>query len=253
MITPAKLGKKPAKFDVRTLQISKYMVKMPHVPINFNWFDKVPSWPMYGNDTLGDCVEAAMGHSLEQWTIYANPPGFVPSEPDVIRAYSDISGYVPNDPTTDNGTVLLDALNYWRKTGIAGGHKIAGFVAINPRHVLELESAVWLFGNVIIGLQMPLSAQGQNSWVIAPEGLTGPRRPGSWGGHCVPVVGLQPNGTTVVTWGQTLEMSKPFFAEYSDEAYAVLSTDWLETTSQVSPENFNLAQLKADLQSITQL
>lgn len=253
MITNAKLGKRPAKFDVRTLQISKYMVQLPHVPVTFNWFDKVPTWPMYGNDTVGDCVEAAMGHAIELWTIYANPPGVVPSEPAIIRAYSDISGYVPGDPTTDNGTVLLDALNYWRKTGIAGGHKIAGFVALNPKHVLELETAVWLFGNCFLGFQLPLSVQGEDRWVVAPEGLTGPRKPGSWGGHCVPIVAMQPNGCTVISWGQTVEVSKPFIPTYADEAYAVLSTDWLETTSQVSPDNFNLIQLKADLQSITQL
>jgi hypothetical protein len=247
-----KLGKRPARYDTRTLKLSDYLVKIRSPPDEVSWVTEVPSWPMLGNDVLGDCVEAAMGHCLEQWSTYANPPGIVPSDNQVIDLYSAIAGYVPGDPSTDNGTVMLDALNYWRQTGFAG-HKILAFVALNTRNLAELQAAIWLFGNAFIGIQLPVSAQGQSAWLMPDGGIYSTDGvPGSWGGHCVPVVARSPHSITVVTWGQRLKMSDNFYRAYCDEAYAILSTDWLES-SGASPGSFNLDQLKADLQSITQV
>jgi hypothetical protein len=243
------LGKKPARFDKRTLKLSDYLVKLPSPPDSVSWTAGIPSWPMMGNDTLGDCVEAAMGHMVEEWSHFAGQ-GSIPSDQAVITAYSGIGGYVPGDPSTDQGSDMLTALNYWRKTGIAG-HKILAFVALNTQNLVELQTAMWLFGNAFIGIQLPLSVHYAESWSVPQHGTSTPAGAiGGWGGHCVPVVGGNPLGTTVVTWGQTMFMSRNFYKVYADEAYAVLSQDWLNRAG-FSPANFNLAQLKADLQSIT--
>ena len=244
-MTVHQLGKRAARFDRRTLQFSKYFKALPIPPANFNFTRKVSSWPIFGNDTLGDCVEAAQGHCIQQWTAYAKPPAVVLAESDIIAAYSAEGGYVPGDPASDQGTNMLTALNYWRNSGIAG-HQILAYAALEQGNIQELEAAAYLFGNAFIGIQLPISAQGKNSWVVPPEGPHGNGAPGSWGGHCIPVCGIDPNGTTVVTWGQTLEMSKPFYETYSDEAYAVLSSDWLESNNY-APSHFDVAQLQADL------
>lgn len=241
-----KLGKKAARTDPRTLKFAKYVTPGPP-PITANWLN-LSKWDMYGNDTLGDCVEAAAGHMINLWDSFTQTIK-QPTTGDVIAAYSAVGGYVPGDPSTDNGTNMLDFLKYWRKTGIAG-HKIAAFVQLKAGDLNELRQAVALFGAAYIGVQLPLSAQGLEFWSV-PGGLTGDGSPGSWGGHCIPVGAysetLPPSHrNTVITWGNKLTMSDYFYDCYCDEAYAVLSNEWLMTTG-LAPSGFSFSQLEADL------
>jgi hypothetical protein len=194
---------------------------------------------------------------IEQWTTYANPPGFCPTDAETLAAYSAVSGYVPGDPSTDNGAVMLDVLNYWRNTGI-GGHKILGYVAVDWKNQTEVEQAMLLFGNVYLGVGLPISAQnpptgvnGNPVWEVPSEGPRGDGAPGSWGGHAIPIVawGIDPKGNKgaeVVSWGQIFDMTWDFLSTYGDEAYAIVSSDWIEK-SGLAPNQFNLAQLQADL------
>jgi hypothetical protein len=122
---------------------------------------------------------------------------------------------------------------------------------VNLRNPTEVREAVYLFGNVYWGVQLPLSVQGADSWTVPDGGTASPNgSPGSWGGHCVPIVAVSPETLTCVTWGQTLKMSHSFFSDYGDEGYACLSLDWIEKNG-ISPSQFNLAQLEADLKIVT--
>jgi hypothetical protein len=253
-----KLGKKPPVVDHRTLKMARYRTGNIVVPPEVSWVAKVPSndWPMYYNDVLGDCVPAAAGHAIEQWNAYANPTEPLPIDPAILKAYEDVGGYVPDDPAnpqsnaTDNGCVILDMLNYWRKTGV-GGHKIFAFVQVNPKNADEVREAVMLFGNVYMGVQLPTAVQGFDSWTVPEGGIASQNgAPGSWGGHCVPIVAVSPETLTCVTWGGTLKMSHNFFTDYCDELYAILSIDWIAKTG-LSPSQFNLAQLEKDLSIVT--
>ena len=246
-----KLGKKPPLTDERTLKMSSYRGTDPIiVPADVTWLTKVPAngWPMFMNDTLGCCVPAAAAHMIEQWTTYAGNP-IIPTDADVLKAYEDVGGYVPGDPSTDNGCDMLTMLNYWRTTGVAG-HKIFAFVAVNPKNPTEIREAIYLFGNVFTGLQLPLSVQGADTWTVPPGGPSGDGTPGSWGGHCVLTGADSPMADTCVTWGQLMSISPEFPPIYVDELFAVLSTEWIEANG-VSPGQFNLAQLEADLQVVT--
>jgi hypothetical protein len=240
--------------------MARYRTDKLVVPAEVSWLTKVPrdGWPMYFNDVLGDCVAAAAGHAIEQWQVYANPRSGIVSPPraSILKAYEDVGGYVPDDPTnpqsnaTDNGCVILDMLNYWRKTGI-GGHKILAYVSVNPLSALEIREAVMLFGNVYMGIQLPTSVQGFNSWTV-PDGGTASTNgaPGSWGGHCIPVVAVSPESLTCITWGEVLKMSHNFAIDYVDEIWAAVSLDWIEKNG-LSPSQFNLAQLEKDLAVVT--
>ena len=248
-----KLGKKAPRIDHRTFKLSKYIsrVILPTPAEEVSWVTHVQNWPMYLNDQLGDCVIAGAAHSVEQWEVYANPTGLPPgvarpSDRQVLQAYEDVGGYDPNDPSSDNGCVMLDALNYWRKTGI-GGHKIKAFMSIDPEDLVEVATAIWLFGNIFIGLQLPLSAQEQGAWTVADGGIYGEQgRPGSWGGHAVMCPAMSPLTITCITWGGVLKMSHNFFRDYCDEAYVMLSQDWFEKTGK-SVSGFDMATLTADL------
>jgi hypothetical protein len=247
-----KLGKKPVKVDHRTLQMSRYRTTAPiEVPAEVSWVTKLSNLGEMLNDQIGDCTVAAAGHMIQQWSTYAAQPVIVPDSA-ILTAYEDpsVGNYSPNDPNTDNGAAMLDVLKYWRKTGI-GGHKIAAFVQVNPRNALEVREAVLLFGNVYMGAQLPASVQGADAWTVPDGGTSSPDgMPGSWGGHCVPICAVSPETLTCITWGSLLKMSHGFFADYVDEAYAVLSTDWIEKNG-ISPSQFNLAQLDADLRIVT--
>ena len=54
---------------------------------------------------------------------------------------------------------------------------------------------------------------------------------------------------TCVTWGERLKMSHNFLLDYAEEAYVVLSPDWLNAMGE-APSNFNLGQLQADLAAL---
>lgn len=246
-----KLGKQAARHDPRTLMFSAYLkaTAVPPPPTHEDWTKPVKTWPMMLNDNLGDCTCACAGHMIEEWTTVANPPGFTPADNEILAAYEVVGGYKPGDPNSDNGAVILDVLNYWRQTGIAS-RSIVAFVGLEPKNRQEIKDAVYLFGNCYIGVQLPISAQGQKVWTVPPGGPTGHGAPGSWGGHAIPIVGYDARGLTVITWGAPLRMTWQFLDTYCDEAYAVLSKDWINSKTSKAPGNFDFAALQADLQAI---
>ncbi|MHB2025390.1 MAG: hypothetical protein ACYCPQ_01935 [Elusimicrobiota bacterium] len=244
-----KLGKKPAAHDPRTLILGKYLSpQLPVAPSQADFSAKIKNWGMMLNDAIGDCTIAAAGHQIQQWTANAGKEQ-TPSNQAILSAYEAVSGYNPNDPNSDVGAVVLDVLNYWRKIGVAG-HKIGAFVSVevaNPDHIRQ---AVWIFGGAYLGLQMPISAQKQNVWAVPPDGPAGDGTPGSWGGHAVEIAGYGPKGVLVVTWGALKWMTWGFFQAYCDEAYAILSNDFLKNGK--TPNNgLDIAALKADLLAVT--
>jgi hypothetical protein len=249
-----KLGKHPARHDPRTLLLASYATPaLPAPPATMNLAKKVKGpWGMMDNDQLGDCTCAAAGHLIMEWTANAQSKMFTPPDQQIVDAYSAITGYNPTTGANDNGAVELDVLNYWRQQGIAG-HKVAAFMALEPSNHTHVMDAVWIFGGCYIGLALPKTAQAQTSnkqiWSVPPAGTGGDGAPGSWGGHAVPVVAYDSRSLTVVTWGALQTMTWGFWAAYCDEAYAILSPDFLQQKGgqTVAPSGFNLAQLQADL------
>jgi len=237
-----RLGKLPVDKDPRNLMLARYLddaVALPQVPTSADWSTKVASWPMYGNDTLGDCTCAAVGHMEEAWAASAGA-AFVPPEQAVLDLYWATG-------KADSGRACLAILKYWNHTGFAGGHKLTAFTQLDEQNRQHVEFACWAFGGVYIGVQMPLSAQKQTAgWEVT----SGPdAAPGSWGGHCVNLVAYSQSGPTCVTWGRLMPMSWQFFATYCDEAYALISPDFLP--GGTAPSGFDLSQLEQDAAAVT--
>jgi hypothetical protein len=247
------LGKQPAKKDPRTLQFENYIVAsdLPDAPAELALEDQVKSpWGMMDNDKIGDCTCACAGHMIINWSANAGDEKD-PSQQDIVTAYSEITGYNPQTGANDNGAVVLDVLNFWKNTGIAAD-KIDAYVALEPNNDQQVRESTFLFGGCYLGLQMPLSAQNQTIWSVPSSGQTGKGAPGSWGGHAVPVVGYDNRYVAVITWGNVLYMTWEFYNAYCDEAYAIISIDWLNQTGKTA-EGFDLQQLDADLTQINQV
>src|SRR5580692_5453945 len=213
-MTTFKLGKHVPKSDKRTLLFGKYLTAaLQPPPPAVDYSKPVTVWPMMGNDAYGDCTCAAAG---------------------------------PN---------MLDVLKYWRKTGI-GGDKITAFAQLEPKNGIQARDAVNLFGNCYIGVALPNFAVApgtdflQTPWVVPPQGPVGNAAPNPQNGHCIPAVGYDARNLYVVTWGALKSMSWQFYDAYMDEAFAVLSGDWINTKVGTSPSGFNMAALQKDLAAV---
>lgn len=248
------LGKKAPKFDARTLHLAKYLTAaLPPSPPAKSWIraSKMQRWPMMLNDRLGDCVIASKGHLIQLDTALVVPHRVATlTDRQVLAGYEAVGGYVPGDPATDQGCVMLDALNYWRRTGY-GGHKLAAFAAVRPLDTGHVRASINLFGAAEIGLGLPLTARQQvgDVWDVVGDGKTGDSAPGSWGGHCVPVPDYDADELVCITWGAVQRMTQRFFNAYCDEAYAPLPPDWLAANR--APNGFDLAALLTDLSLVT--
>ena len=243
-----RLGKHPKRTDSRTLQLRSYLTaELPPVPATVTYEQAVKTWPMMANDIHSDCTIAAAGHMIEDWTANTESAPVILLDPAILAAYDAVNGGV------DKGADILTVLKYWENTGI-GGHQITAFSEISTGDLLETQQSVALFAAAYIGLALPNFAVNPPDgnflnvpWTIPSSGVRA-NPPNYNNGHCVPIVGYDAQNLWVVTWGALKSMSPDFFAAYCDEAYAVLSTDWLK--GGVTPLGLNLQQLQADLAAI---
>jgi hypothetical protein len=249
-----RLGKKPPRLDKRTLKFGKYLTAaLPSPPATVTYYTAVSTWPMMGNDTYGDCTCAAAGHLVEQWTQQADGTPEIIPDADILAAYNVVDGGV------DQGADMLTVLQYWQNTGIpttTTPDKIGAYASVTVSNQTEVQDAVAIFGGCYIGLALPDYAVNPPDgnlldvdWTAVPAGGFAANPPDPDNGHCVPIVGYDANNVYVITWGTVKAMSWAFFYAYADEAYAILSPDWLSAQG-TSIEGFNMAQLQADLAAI---
>lgn len=242
-----KLGKKPATPNPHDFAFAAY--RAPElaikVPRSFGHYHLVPNFGMLGNDRAGDCVWAGGDHETMIWL--ASHGVFVEfTDANALGDYSAVTGYNAADPNSDQGTNVHDALSYRRHVGLIDAHgarhKLGAFVELEPGNYEHLIEAAYLFGAVGIGFEFPETAMAQfdagKPWTVV-KGATVD------GGHYVPVVGRAGSYIDVVTWGKVQRMTRKFYETYCDEAYALLSPEYLD--KHKSPEGFDLAHLTADL------
>jgi hypothetical protein len=239
-----KLGKKPPVVDKRTLRFKKYL-SLTAPPKSVAYYDKVATWPMYYNNKYGDCTCAAAGHMIQNWTANAGTE-ISPPAPKVLAFYEH---FVGSPPPPDEGCNMLSVLKYWRTAGL-DSQKVTAFASLDLKNHSQAQSAIYLLGSIYIGVALPdFAVQGDMltvPWVVPPGGPVGDAAPNPNNGHCIPAVGYDADQLWIVTWGELKSMAWDFYDAYADEAFAVLSQDFIEK-SGVSPQGLNLQALKADL------
>jgi hypothetical protein len=245
-----RLGKLEARTDRKTLRLATYVkpAELPPIPSVVDNTAKVrSSWGVLLNDQLGDCVPVAAIHWRQAASAMTGHE-VVGTNDLAERTYEAVGGYRPGDPSTDQGCVELDMMNYWRHVGL-DGDRIEGFVRVDADNLLLVKAAIYLFGGVIAGLSLPRTAEDQFSarlpWRIKTR--SGAGAPNSWGGHGVPLLGYSRYRIKTPTWGVLEEMTWPFWTFYGDEAWAPLWRGWIDQVSKKAPNGFDIDQLTADL------
>lgn len=245
-----KFGRLPRGHDPRIPKISTPQGLT--LPIAINYADGMPaSLGQMLNDQLGDCVPAAGGHSEQVWSFNATAGKnmVTPSDARIEEAYESWGGYVPNDPSTDNGTIIQVALQDWLNAPL-DGNQIAAFVEIDVGNMQAVKETIFECGLIFIGLNVPSYIQNLENpgsiWDVDPSADNS-----IVGGHCVICTGYQQNGNlNFITWGSAdYQMTPAFWAAQVDEAYALGDQRFIEATGQ-TPGGLTLAQLEALMQSM---
>jgi len=241
-----RLGRDPSPFDPRTLRMARYLdvAALLAAPTVTNWAAKVTRWGAMLNDKLGCCTISAIGHALQVWTANDGPAQVTVPDSAILTAYSAVSGYRPGKPSTDRGANMLAALKYWRTTGI-GGHKDIGYVGVDPTNLDQVRAALWLFGGLYGGCQIP------GSWLSGPwDKVSG----GNAGGHAWWLVDRNGEDFVVQTWGELRRFSRAGWrdtmgSQPDAELYAVLGPEWTGADA-MAPSGFDRNALENDLAEI---
>lgn len=244
-----KLGKKPARPGAMKLKFADFVKKpkLPTPPKSFGHDAIVKDWGMLGNDQYGCCVFAGAAHETILWRKEADVDCLFTAE-DVLKDYAAVTGFNPKEPWTDQGTDMTKAAEYRRGTGIIDSkgqrHTVGAFLALEPGDIKQHLQALWMFGAVGIGIEVPSNAMDQfdagKPWDITPHTSIE-------GGHYIPLVAYR-DMLHCVTWAKVQAMTDRFFKRYNDESVVYLSEEML--IKGKSPEGFDLPQLRDALSAL---
>lgn len=249
-----KLGKLPARKDFRTLKLSNYLPKiLPPRPNKRVWSDVVDNWMMLANDKYGDCTCASIMHMLRLWWAQ-NGIYISPTDKDALSLYSNVTGFNPNDPSTDNGANELDILNYCRQNDVCGTRIVSAYADIDihiPKTTIEqICASINLFGGIYVGASIYQSAMDEFN---AGKPWKRTTCQGTYlGGHAFPIVDYDDDAQEgiVITWGKPQRVTYAWMLKNVDEGHAIYSPTW-KNNNGITPSGFNETQLIEDLNEIT--
>jgi hypothetical protein len=249
-----KLGKLPVDRTREYIALSDHLdraTSWPPVPAT-GWEYALPvsALSILGNDTVGDCVIAAMMHYAQTETANTENP-LTPTTALALQTYSAITGYDPNDPSTDQGTTWAAALTYWQAKGIplldAKGkeviHKIIGSAALDLNSVAQIRYACYTFGGTLMGIQCPASWEQNTANWNDPSGPVA-------GGHGIVRHGQGAAGWHVDSWAFIIPGTWTASQQVADEDYIVVTPLWLNTQGK-SPTGLDLNGLVAAMKGLS--
>lgn len=257
--TERKLGKKAGVVeDPRTFKLKPLLDVTDLPPIMDVWriAKLLHDWPVFKNDDYGDCTCASLvGHRVRAQEWSSGRRDKIPvSDKDVLSVYSAVTGFDPEDPTTDNGAYLIDVLRYVRRYGFGREfdntpHTVTAYARVDLDDHDEVRRAAHLFGGLYLGLALPERAMFQDVWDLPDGPLDERDEPYSWGGHAVWMVGYDTKYVIIITWGDEQRVTWRWFKKYCDEAWALISEDFINRLGR-TPQGLNVDRLKTLLSSL---
>jgi hypothetical protein len=249
-----KLGRWPRTYDARVPHYASMLASAPKLPTPPATLNNLKGMaPFLGymlNDSQGCCTCSACGHAMQIWSF--NAEGSMLNVPDsAVEALYETQGYVPGDPSTDNGANEQSVLTQWLNGGF-DGNKLAGFVEVDPQNQLNVQRVIYECAVAYNGWSVPayvedLEAPGSVWDVPGSSGISANADTTIVGGHCTLFVGYEPDGQNIMyvveSWGSQYYMTPAFVAAFMDEAYGLIDQTWLQQ-SGYTVAGKNLAQLE---------
>lgn len=231
-----KLGKLSAVRDHRTYALGTVLKsRVKSLPLSLCHAENLKI-PMWGNDQLSDCALVSAHSAIMTMTASSSAPAVSTTEM-VVDDYSDVTGYDPNNSSTDRGTVALYMLEHWRNKGLRRpGHQagdqvdyLTAYGTIPLGNHDALMRSIAYLGGALIGLQIPNSIMDDlpDEWMAAD--ISG----GIAGGHMVWARGFNHRGVIASSWGKNILIGWRFLDALADEIYGLVSRqNWLMPSGQ---------------------
>ena len=244
-----KYGKGAPESHPRTLYMSHYIPagELPAPPDTVFWENNISDaqWAetMFGNDQFGDCFWAGQAHDIMLRSSYTGKV-IVPELVQVLGAYSQCTGFNPDNPQSDQGTVATRGLEFMRTVGLAD-HQIKAWLAVDFTNAQHRDLAIYLFGSLGMGVQMPTYTQQQfdegKPWQVIPGHCK------IEGEHWIPYYGQDATSNVCLTWAKKQVVEDDFTSQFGDESYATIDDLWIDNATKLSPSHFDVEHLLADL------
>jgi hypothetical protein len=217
-------------------------------PDSADWISTVPpyAWGMLGNDQLGDCTCAGVGHK-RIGDVWANQGTLLEVTTDQVVSFYENFGYRPEDPSSDRGAYCQNVLETWRKLGFLGEKPLA-FAKVKVSNLTEVKQAIAIFGQLYCGFDVPQSAEDQfnagKPWTVVAGSP-------DIGGHCVTLGAYDADGPTCITWAVPQKMTWDFFKAYFREAWVVVGPDDYNQVTGKTRDGLDAAALMKAFKAVT--
>lgn len=226
-----KLGRAPAKVEHRAPRLKAFLgPELPEPPREIDYLAPMTSIPMLANDRYGDCVIAAIAHLIQSMTASQGRER-VFTDDEVLEVYSGVTGFRRDDPDTDLGTNIYEALTWVKRHGFHG-FEVLGFGKVSGQRWREQRLATGLFGGSLVGADLPLVARRQLTWRLEMGQGDDDLAAGGWGGHAfanhrVVLDDRDRPFFTCSTWGEEKGITSSFWdAGYVPEAWFLVLEGW---------------------------
>jgi hypothetical protein len=214
-----KLGLKPPNPEAPHLRFESYVSRLTLPTPRLAWDGaRYGSFEMFGNDTFGDCVAAAVANHRRMLT------GLDDAVRPPLTTDDVVAWYLARSPS-DDGLVLSDALDDVVKEGFGGGQYRAR-LTIDPDNTDHIKIACLLFGGVIGGFKLHDSATSRNGEHIWWGDDGSDLKVSAANMHCMLIGGFDSRKRVdnwgLITWGFEQMAHGLWMKKSLVEAYALL-------------------------------
>jgi hypothetical protein len=215
----SKLGKRPptAKPAIRYTAIrTATAVTAPTVPATFDDLSTV-TFGLDGNDQYGVCVPTGFDNFRRLVTKLYSGAQVDASQDQIFTWYREQN---PNfDPATGAGDNGMDIQTFLSARVKAGD--ILAFASVDKDSDTQVREATWLFGGLILGVDLQIAQQTQPTWDYSQSP--------QWGGHCVMQGATEAtaDGSELedcISWATRVQMTQAFLAHQRSEAWVVVTS-----------------------------